>query len=369
MADAKLTALTAASALAGADLFYISQGGVSKKATHTQLLTLVGTTYVPLAGGTMTGALTIASGTLTASAPALSVTQTWNNAGVAFHAFDVSITSTGSTLASTLQRWIVGGTEMVSIQKDGIGSFRGGISAGQHPAQATTANYYNFGVRVTSAGSYEWTSGSATASADLFLYRDAAATLAQRNGTNAQTFKVYGTTDAGLTNYERLAISAQQGVGFTIGAETLGTGADNLNLVLGATGTGSIQFNLNGSNSAYFDYFGNLVLKALYSTSLYLPSSALAGWTSGNLGASIDTAFMRNAAGVVEVNNGTAGTWRDLKLRNLIQTEYSQLTEMTAPAAPAANSVRIYAEDNGSGKTRLMALFATGSAVQIAIEP
>ena len=42
---------------------------------------------------------------------------------------------------------------------------------------------------------------------------------------------------------------------------------------------------------------------------------------------------------------------------------------MTAPSAPATNSVRIYAEDNGAGKTRLMALFATGSAVQIAIEP
>jgi hypothetical protein len=31
--------------------------------------------------------------------------------------------------------------------------------------------------------------------------------------------------------------------------------------------------------------------------------------------------------------------------------------------------VRIYAEDNGSGKTRLMAKFPTGAAVQIAIEP
>jgi hypothetical protein len=71
MADAKLTALTAASALAAADLFYVSQSAASRKATGTQLLTLVGTTYVPLAGGTMTGALTIASGTLTASAPAL----------------------------------------------------------------------------------------------------------------------------------------------------------------------------------------------------------------------------------------------------------------------------------------------------------
>ena len=46
-----------------------------------------------------------------------------------------------------------------------------------------------------------------------------------------------------------------------------------------------------------------------------------------------------------------------------------QLVEQTAPAAPATNGVRIYAEDNGSGKTRLMALFPTGVAQQIAIEP
>jgi hypothetical protein len=45
------------------------------------------------------------------------------------------------------------------------------------------------------------------------------------------------------------------------------------------------------------------------------------------------------------------------------------MTEMTAPSAPAANKARIYAEDNGSGKTRLMVLFPTGAAQQIAIEP
>jgi hypothetical protein len=45
------------------------------------------------------------------------------------------------------------------------------------------------------------------------------------------------------------------------------------------------------------------------------------------------------------------------------------LKEMTAPAAPAADNVVIYAEDNGAGKTRLMALFNTGAAQQIAIQP
>lgn len=46
-----------------------------------------------------------------------------------------------------------------------------------------------------------------------------------------------------------------------------------------------------------------------------------------------------------------------------------QLIEQTAPSAGATNSVRVYAEDNGAGKTRLMAIFATGAAQQIAIEP
>jgi tRNA A37 threonylcarbamoyladenosine biosynthesis protein TsaE len=45
------------------------------------------------------------------------------------------------------------------------------------------------------------------------------------------------------------------------------------------------------------------------------------------------------------------------------------MAEMTAPAAPAANHVILFAEDNGSGKTRLMARFATGAAQQVAIEP
>lgn len=45
------------------------------------------------------------------------------------------------------------------------------------------------------------------------------------------------------------------------------------------------------------------------------------------------------------------------------------MAEITAPSAPAANGVYIYAEDNGAGKTRLMARFNTGVAQQIAIQP
>lgn len=46
-----------------------------------------------------------------------------------------------------------------------------------------------------------------------------------------------------------------------------------------------------------------------------------------------------------------------------------EFDEMTGPGAGAVNTCRLYVEDNGAGKTRLMAIFNTGAAQQIAIEP
>jgi hypothetical protein len=43
--------------------------------------------------------------------------------------------------------------------------------------------------------------------------------------------------------------------------------------------------------------------------------------------------------------------------------------EQAAPSAPSANGYRIFAQDNGSGKTQLMVIFGSGAAQQIAIEP
>lgn len=45
------------------------------------------------------------------------------------------------------------------------------------------------------------------------------------------------------------------------------------------------------------------------------------------------------------------------------------MVEQTEPAAPAADKVLVYAKDNGSGKTQLMARFSSGAAQQIAIQP
>ena len=48
---------------------------------------------------------------------------------------------------------------------------------------------------------------------------------------------------------------------------------------------------------------------------------------------------------------------------------YLEMYEMTAPAAGAANTARLFSQDNGAGKTQLMVQFGSGVAQQIAIEP
>jgi hypothetical protein len=77
------------------------------------------------------------------------------------------------------------------------------------------------------------------ASGDLYLYRDAANTLAQRNDTNAQTFNwYYSYTDA--SNYHRGVLKTSS-TGIEIAAETAGSGADNLDITLTPAGGGSTK--------------------------------------------------------------------------------------------------------------------------------
>ncbi len=336
MADAKLTALTAASALAAADLFYVSQSAASRKATGTQLLALVGTTYVPLAGGTMTGALTLPAGAV--GTPQLMFTGAGATTGL--YSPEAGVISIAINNSQLLR---VDSTSVLSFGSLGF-------------MNVSTSAPFCFGSDFR-----------------LLLFRDAAAQLALRNGTTAQRMHIYGTyTDS--SNYERLTLSTTAGTSVNITAETLGTGGDNLDIVLTPAGTGSVKFPSFTSDSA-----GNVTASNFIcsngrvgignSYDIRLGNTSGLYWTATTYNGTVDIALLRNAAGIAEVTNGQVNTYRDLKLRNLLNTEYHQMTEMTAPSAPATNSVRIYAEDNGAGKTRLMALFATGSAVQIAVEP
>jgi len=210
MADTRLSDLSAAGALSASDLFYVVQtpGSGGEKATGTQLLTLVGTTYLAKAGGTMTGALTLPAGTV--SAPALLFTGGGTNTGV----------------------YLSGASEL-SIAVGGV-----------QRAVVDTGGFY---ATTTAMGVYSNTGYLSLGLAnDIRIYRDAAATLAQRNGTAQQIFRLYNTyTDA--SNYERLTLTGVAGTSVNITAETLGTGGDNIDVVITPAGTGNVKF---GTHSA-----------------------------------------------------------------------------------------------------------------------
>lgn len=53
----------------------------------------------------------------------------------------------------------------------------------------------------------------------------------------------------------------------------------------------------------------------------------------------------------------------------VVEDDYIEMDEMTAPSAPAANGARLFCVDNGSGKTQLKVIFASGAAQVIATQP
>lgn len=147
------------------------------------------------------------------------------------------------------------------------------------------------------------------------------------------------------TNDEFELVAASGGVGGSTGA------TDNRVLRSDGTGGATVQ-----SSVVSIDDSGNLEASgaSISSYMMMCDQGGAGGFRSYSTGDWIKFP----AAGRIKfiANSGTAGV-------------ALEMTEMTAPAAPSANGVYIYAEDNGSGKTRLMALFNTGAAQQIAIEP
>lgn len=124
----------------------------------------------------------------------------------------------------------------------------------------------NSGCQLASTVAVRWSGGSIGGGSDLFLFRDAAGILGQRNSTNAQTFRIYNTFTA-TDNFERGFMRWSSNV-FQIGTEKGSAGGTARALELqtdgvtrmtvGATGTVSINTVGSGNNTLQVDNSGVL---------------------------------------------------------------------------------------------------------------
>lgn len=161
-----------------------------------------------------------AVGTLTTDVKLQDVTATWNNAAVAFTGYKVNITDTASAVGSLLMDLQVGGVSKIAVSKSGqlaLGGLSNPMSWGYMWCEGTSWNFNAYASQLVSIdgqtkslalSSDAFLRWSITASANARVYglsigMDAANTLAQRNGTNAQTRHLNLSYTSG-SNYSRL---------------------------------------------------------------------------------------------------------------------------------------------------------------------
>jgi hypothetical protein len=323
-------------------------------------------TFTTLSAAPTSGsALTLTGGTVTASAPLVSATQTWNNAAVTFTGLLVNATNTASASASLLADFQTGGTSQFSVRRDG---------------QVNAALQYNIaGVSAVSRGAgfnllhanciVGWGgTGFNIGNVDLTVEREAADIMAQRRTTNAQTFRIYNTfTDA--SNYERGFMRWSSNI-LQIGTEKLGTGSRRtLEFVTDGTarwrvGDGSITAApsmLARGNAAIFgaDESYNVIIvtgaQGTVNAGIFSPNTSNTGYlaigeslhlglTSG--GTSGDVRLVRDAANVLALRNST--TAQAYRIYNTVSGT-SNVNFERANFRWASNEFVIDAEFGGTG--------------------
>ena len=254
----------------------------------------------------------------------------WNDAATVFTGLKLNVTDTASAAGSKLLDLQVNGTSkvryvdletslggaagqafytpLVAIRKYYGSAFisngsnaNNGLKIGQNTAGFLDISGSDLGV------GFQFPGGMAR------LTVDASHTFAQRNGTNAQTFRLYNTyTDA--SNYERTSITRDSS-GLVIDAQKDGTGVDPTNLLdlqVGGTsyflvrdreiympGGALINLDRDSSNGIMLGSYGGRHIRLGSDTSiLFSPSTPTGG---------ADVQIKRDQQNVLIITNGSTG--------------------------------------------------------------
>ena len=249
----RVTAVSTASVVTGgtvSDVSVTSANGISGT-----VATSTSTPAITLSLGAITPTSVVASNTVTgtSSASTLSVTPTWNTTGVP-SAILANVTNAASNVNSKLIDLQVSGVSRFNVSNGGGVTSAGGLLLKPSNSSGISLSFFNNELQLGSALPLSWSSGiPSSVSTDLSLFRDAANILAQRNGINPQTYRLYNTfTDA--SNFERLN-TGWIGNTATIWTSAAGTGTLRSLLFNG----NDIQIQTGGVNRWIFNGAGHLL--------------------------------------------------------------------------------------------------------------
>jgi hypothetical protein len=291
----------------------VSLDNIDNNFTAGQTITAQANSSALTASYSVTGANTTAI---------VNLSGTWNTTGVA-RGILLNVTDTASNAGSLLADFRVGGTSRFSVDKGGSVTNTGAIisrfdAVGSNALVLGVAGFERFivdgtsgsssSVRLPQGGAYTWTSAYAGGTRDLFLTRDAANTLALRNGTNAQAFRLYGTfTDA--SNFERGFMRWNSNT-LEIGTEAGGTGTARATRISSASfaeinvpAGQYLNVNINNANRFGVGGTGNISYSNLIVNSganlrlagSVTPASATATGTTGDIQRDADYIYVCTA--------------------------------------------------------------------------
>jgi hypothetical protein len=283
---------------------------------------------------------------------------TWAD-GTLKNGIKLNVTDTSSNASSLLMDLGTGGGSFASrfkVDKAGNTTMAAGLTFTGTMAAIGAGGVQRFALNSSGVQQYSadvgprWTSNWANdGTVDLFLFRDAANTLAQRNGANGQTFRLYGTyTDATIA-FERFFIEAPSAAGAAVKLGTQkGTGASARALELQIDGVTRWTFAGNAttinrvSGGESFNIANELQFGAGGGISITWPFNPNIRWV-GTLGGAADLVITRDAANVFAQRNGANAQESRIYGSYTSATNYQRMSVKTVrEVTPALTSGATY---------------------------
>jgi hypothetical protein len=296
--------------------------------------------------GTFSGSGTLATGGFTLTVPGngtAALAGTYSNS--AFNATTIGATTPGTgaftTLTASSTLAVTGASTMAAITSTQLALITtptdGVLTTNTTAASAGTPVQYSPAFALSGTG---WATDSTSSMAVKFRQY-----VVPAQGTSAPTGKLtWDSSVGGAAAVTRMSLD-------TLG-DLIVTSSKTSTILVGVTGTHFVM-GLYGSSSSANSASNRFTLAA--NTPL--------GWSNTNntvsVSTNIDTSIIRSSAGVVEINNGTVGTLRDISLRNLTASG-TLATSVAGAASTPAVSVTGAPYTAGSATTNYPLIYANG---------